>query len=116
MNKHRCVLVLWGLLLVVVAAIPFWYLDHQRSLKSVTGIVLDRQAASMVYADQITLRDGQGRVWTFQVDAEVVTNNEEPQSASHLRQHMAVADPVTVQYRTVGGKQVAYRIRDAASP
>lgn len=105
-------MVLWGIGLVVFAAIPFWYLDYSRAPQRVSGVLIDVQAASLVYADQVTLRDAEGKSWTFQVDPEVSTNREDPQTASHLRQHMVVADPVTVRYRVTQGRQVAFRITD----
>ena len=110
--RSRMILVLWGVVLIVVATIPFGYLHLTRAPQSVSGIILDVQATSMVFADQITLRDSSGSLWRFRVDPEVVTNNQEPQSASHLRQHMAVADPVTVRYIKLGSELVAMRIVD----
>jgi hypothetical protein len=101
------------MVLVVFAAIPFWYLDHSRSTQTVRGVLLDVQARSLVFADQVTVRDSEGRLWTFDVAPEVSTNEDEPQSASHLRQHMAMAEPVIVRYRISSGRAEAVRIFDA---
>jgi len=83
---------------------------------SVRGILVGVEARSIVVAEQIRLRDDQGTVWTFRVDPEVATNREEPQSASHLRQHMIAGDPMIVRYRAEADGLLAVRVQDAAPP
>ena len=80
---------------------------------AVRGVLVDLQASSLVHATRITLRADDGQLWTFQVDAEVALNREEPQSASHLRQHMAFGDPMRVRYRQTADGPLAVRIIDA---
>lgn len=80
--------------------------------RSVRGVLLAVQSTSPVQADQVTLRDDEGRVWTFRVSPEVAANPEEPQSAGHLREHMALVEPVLVRYREEAGGFVAVRILD----
>jgi hypothetical protein len=57
------------------------------------GVLLEVQARSLIEAESVTLRDDRGQLFTFRVDPEVMTNRDAPQTASHLRQHMALADP-----------------------
>jgi hypothetical protein len=82
-------------------------------VRTVRGVLMDVRASSLVHAESVTLRDEDGRVWTFRVDPEVVTNPEEPQSASHLRQHMVLGEPMLVRYRETSGGPLALRILDA---
>ena len=79
---------------------------------AVRGVLLDVRAASIVHAESVTLRDDDGRVWTFRVDPEVATNRQEPQSAAHLRQHLALGDAVRVRYRDTPDGPLAVRILD----
>lgn len=81
--------------------------------RTVRGVLLEVQASSPVYADQVTLRDDEGQTWSFRVDPAVSTNREEPQSAGHLRQHMALVEPMLVRYRETPDGPIAMRIVDA---
>jgi hypothetical protein len=82
---------------------------------SVRGILLDVAARSIIHADEIVLRDESGQIWTFRVSTEVATNREEPQSASHLRQHMAVGDMVFVRYQPDVDGYLAVRVFDVST-
>ena len=81
-------------------------------LHTVRGVLLEVRATSIVYADSLTLRDDAGRV-NFQVDPSVMTNREEPQTASHLRQHMALGEPMLVRYKETSTGLLALRVADA---
>ena len=82
--------------------------------REVRGVLIDLRASSLIYAESATLRDADGVEYTFRVDPQVSTNREEPQSAGHLRQHMALAEPMIVRFRTsADGGLVAIRILDA---
>jgi hypothetical protein len=81
----------------------------------VSGILVDVQANEIVHAEAVGLRDNDGKMWTFRVSREVADNAEEPFSASHLRQHMMLAQAVEVRYRETASGLEAIRIRDAAS-
>ncbi len=71
---------------------------QNRAELSVRGNLLKVEGRSIILAGQIVLPDDSGQVWTFRVDPEVATICEEPQSASHLRQRMAVGDALIVRY------------------
>lgn len=98
--------------LVVILAVRVSAPNSAADLQTVRGVLLSVQSSNPVQADQITLRDDEGRVWTFQVSPEVAANPEEPQSAGHLRQHMALVEPVLVRYREGADGLVALRILD----
>ena len=100
------------LILLVALVAGAWYLAKPATA-SVRGVLLDVQSASLILATQVTLRDEQGRIWVFAVDPQVSNNPEQSQSASHLRSHMALADPVIVRYRTTTDGPLALRILDA---
>lgn len=82
-------------------------------IREVRGVLIEVRASEISRAEAVTLRDDEGRTWIFRVAEEVATNREEPQSASHLRQHMAFAEPMRVRYRVAGGELIALRILDA---
>jgi hypothetical protein len=108
--------VLMWLAVAVSLAVLFFVLRAASSPpppQTVRGVVLDVQASSLLHAERITLRADDGRVWTFRVDPEVATNGEEPQSASHLRQHMAFGEPLLVRFRETESGPLALRIFDA---
>jgi len=78
------------------------------------GILVDVQSREIVNADAVTLRDETGASRTFRVSPEVASNPEHPNTASHLRQHMAAGDPVIVRFRDSPDGLLAVLILDAA--
>ena len=78
------------------------------------GILLDVQSKDLVQAETITLRSDSGVVRTFRVSPEVASDPQHPNPASHLRQHMTVADRVVVRYRDAPDGPVAVQIVDEA--
>ena len=62
--------------------------------------------------DCCVVTDGGGAL--IVVSPEVARNPEHPNSASHLRQHMMVGDPVIIQYRQTTEGPLAMRILDVA--
>jgi hypothetical protein len=114
--RQAIVLTLLALMLVVAVGIWAWRsgrIGTYSSDRSVRGILVDVQAVSIVFAESVTLRSDDGVIHEFRVDPEVATNREEPQSASHLRQHMVLGESVIVRYRETSGGPVAIRIVDA---
>lgn len=81
--------------------------------KIVRGVLLNVESTSLVYTDRVQLRDADGKTWTFKVAPEVATNAEEAQTSSHLRQHMALGEPMEVRYQEAADGPVAVRIFDA---
>ena len=111
---------LWWVVLVMLGgsallAAGRFYTDlTAANLPSVRGVLLDVRASSRTITDGLTLRDEAGNVWEFDVSPEVLNNDEEPQTASHLRQHMALVDPVIVRYRSTDTGPIAVRVSDAS--
>jgi len=76
------------------------------------GVLVDVQSREIQNAQSVTLREPSGALRTFQVSADVASNPDHPNTASHLRQHMLAGDPVVVVYRESGEGAVAVRILD----
>lgn len=85
-------------------------------LLEVQGVLIQVDGTGFGAPSQVVLRDDEGRDWTFDVDPEVATNREEPQSAGHLRQHMLYGELMLVRYRVQSDRLIALRIRDVQSP
>jgi hypothetical protein len=97
-------------ILVLLASAPAC---GQRT-EEVRGVLVDVQSREIVNADAITVRDEASTLQTFRVSPQVATDREHPNTASHLRQHMAVADPVVVRYRDTSDGKLAVQIVDAS--
>lgn len=74
------------------------------------GLVVEMQAASILQISSFTLRTDDGALIEMIVEGDVGI------TASHLREHMALADPVTVTVRYADGLTVATRIEDLLPP
>lgn len=74
------------------------------------GLVVDIQAASFVQIGSLTLRTNSGELVDMAVEGEVGI------TASRLREHMVLADPVAVTVRYDGSRVIATRIDDAVPP
>jgi hypothetical protein len=84
------------------------------TIREVRGILLDVQSHEIVNADTITLRSAEGAVRTYRVSPEVAADRTHPNTAAHLRQHMAAGDPVVVYYRETAEGPVAVQVVDAS--
>jgi hypothetical protein len=74
------------------------------------GLVVAMQAASILQVASLTLRTDDGTL------VEMVVEGDVGITASHLREHMALADPVTVTVRYADGLIIATRIDDRLPP
>lgn len=72
----------------------------------VHGRVIDVQARSIAQAASVTVRADDGRELTFRVDPSVEV------TPGHLREHMALGEPVVVHYRVVADGLLAIAIDD----
>jgi hypothetical protein len=70
------------------------------------GVVIAVDARSVARADTVTVRADDGREYRLRVDPAV------PVTPGHLREHMALGEPVLVEYRREGNELVAIRIDD----
>ena len=76
-----------------------------------TGIVIAVDQTSVTAVRSFTLRTKDGQELVFSVGRLDLGGDAFP--ANHLREHMALAEPVGVEYRTEGTDRVAFRLTDA---
>ena len=86
---------------------------------SVRGVLLDVVSPDIQHVDRFTLRTDAGELLSF-VAAPDFNAGAAPQGGGlhamtpgHMRQHMALADPVLVTYRDDNGTLVALSATDA---
>jgi len=72
----------------------------------VQGVVVNVEATSIARATGLTVRGADGREYHFRVDPSV------DWTPGHLREHMALGQPVVVEYRREGDDLLAVRIDD----
>lgn len=75
------------------------------------GFVVDVKSTSITQVESFTLRTPEGSELVFRVGALELDGGAFP--AGHLREHMALAQAVTVAYREINGERVAFRLADA---
>ncbi len=78
----------------------------QTELERVRGVITAVEARSIAQAETVKLRADDGRELTFRVDPSVEV------TPGHLREHMALGEPVLVTYRGGGSGLLALRIDD----
>ena len=80
--------------------------DGPGTAASVSGVVLDMSAQSLVQIESLTLQDEAGAAWDF------VGGGYKGVSPSHLRQHMVQGLPISVSFHEEGGVLVIDEIGD----
>jgi hypothetical protein len=70
------------------------------------GVLVEVQAASFLQIASLTLRTDDGTLVEMTVEGDV------GMTQSHLREHMALGDPVTVTVRHADGLTIATRVED----
>lgn len=75
------------------------------------GIVVDVRSTSVTAIESFRLRTVDGRELEFLVGSLELDGGAFP--AGHLREHMALAEPIEVSYRQENGASIAYRLTDA---
>jgi len=101
---------------LTVAATVWILLPRPPEYLEVRGLLVDVQSRGIEHVESVTLRTPDGTLHLFVASPEVMTNPEEPATASHLRQHLTGGIPVLIRYRSADGPSVAFRIVDADSP
>jgi hypothetical protein len=81
----------------------------------VRGVLLEVQSQSIQRVDSFTLRTDAGQELMFVAATDFNAGTTHVMSPGHMRQHMALADPVIVTYRDESGKLVALSATDATS-
>lgn len=77
-----------------------------------TGLVAAIEDRSLTQVDGFTLRTVAGQEVRFRIGRLELSGGAFP--AGHLREHLALGQPVVVRYREENGERVAYRLEDAA--
>ena len=98
MALARFGLVAWTVLLAAC--------QPQASPTRYDGLVVEVQAASFLQIASFTLRTDDGTLVEMTVEGDV------GMTQSHLREHMALGDPVSVTARHADGLTIATRIED----
>jgi hypothetical protein len=78
------------------------------------GVLLDVVSPSIQQVDRFTLRTDDGQLLNFVAAPDFNANAQHAMTPGHMRQHMALADPVVVVYRDDNGTLVALSATDAS--
>ena len=76
------------------------------------GVLVDVQSASLQQLSEFTLRTDDGQELSFTPAPNFNQGVEHQMTPGHMRQHMALGDPVTVTYRDDNGKLIALSATD----
>jgi hypothetical protein len=83
---------------------------------SVQGVLLDVVSPGIQKVDRFTLRTDAGQELTFVAAPNFNEGATHIMTPGHMRQHMALADPVVVTYRDENGTLVALSATDGTPP
>ena len=76
------------------------------------GVLIDVQARGLQQLDSFTVRTDDGQELTFVPAPNFNQGESHAMTPGHMRQHMALADPVSVTYRDEAGRLVALSATD----
>jgi len=83
--------------------------------QTVRGVLLDVVSPNIQQVDSFTLRADDGQELHFTTAPNFNQGASHLMTPGHMRQHMALADPVLVTYREENGKLVALSATDATA-
>ena len=83
--------------------------------RTARGVLLDVVSPSIQKVDSFTLRTDDGQELTFIAAPDFNAGVTHQMTPGHMRQHMALADPVSVTYREADGRLVALSATDATT-
>jgi len=83
---------------------------------TVRGVLLDVVSPGIQKVDSFTLRTDDGQELHFSTTPDFNQGVAHLMTPGHMRQHMALADPVEVTYRDENGKHVALSATDVSGP
>lgn len=95
----------------VMVTVAFATIACGRPTMTDAGWVIDIEATSLTRVERFTMRTPDGGEVVYRVGALELDGGAFP--ASHLREHMALAQPVAVAYALEGDARVATRLVDA---
>jgi hypothetical protein len=78
----------------------------------VRGVLVDVRSPSLQQLDSFTVRTDDGQELTFVPAANFNAQVSHAMTPGHMRQHMALADPITVTYRQESGRLIALTATD----
>jgi hypothetical protein len=82
--------------------------------QTVRGVLIAVDSHALQSFESIELRTDDGQELTFRPAPDYVPGGgAQPMTPGHMRQHMALADPVLVTYRQEGDQLLAVTITDA---
>jgi hypothetical protein len=76
------------------------------------GVLLSVEAPSLQKVDRFTLRTDDGQELDFEAAPDFNRGASHAMTPGHMRQHMALAEPMTVAYREDNGRLVALNAID----
>ena len=79
------------------------------------GVLLDVVSPSIQQVDRFTLRTDDGQVLSFVAAPDFNAGATHVMTPGHMRQHMALADPVVVTYREENGALIALSATDVGN-
>lgn len=82
--------------------------------QTVQGVLLDVEAPSIQQVDSFTLRTDDGQEMHFVTAPNFNEGVSHQMTPGHMRQHMALADPVQVTYRDDNGTLLALTAVDVS--
>jgi hypothetical protein len=80
--------------------------------KSVHGVLLAVDSPSLQKVDSFTLRTDDGQELNFTAASNFNQGASHAMTPGHMRQHMALAEPMTITYREESGRLVALDATD----
>ncbi len=83
--------------------------------QTASGVLLDVVSPGIQQVTSFTLRTDAGEELKFVTAADFNAGGAHLMTPGHMRQHMALADPVTVTYRQENGTFVALSATDATN-
>jgi hypothetical protein len=84
--------------------------------QTVRGVLLDVESPGIQKVDSFTLRTDAGNELHFQTAPDFNQGVSHLMTPGHMRQHMALGDPVEVTYRDQNGTLVALSAADVSAP
>ena len=81
---------------------------------TVRGVLLDVESPGIQKVDSFTLRTDDGQELQFSTTPDFNQGVAHLMTPGHMRQHMALADPVSVSYRNDNGTLVALSAVDVS--
>ena len=80
--------------------------------KTAHGVLLEVEAPSIQRVERFTLRTDDGQQLQFSAAPDFNSSASHAMTPGHMRQHMALAETVTVTYREENGRLIALNAED----